>query len=195
MEFLKVPSSVLCYSYFILMTYQTVFSLQPPAFMKMTLNYLHLHMTRPNPSKFMFNGSAYNIINKGNHSSKHIYMGNTVISRVSSQKCLRVYIDQKLSWEEHTEKICKNASAGIGAIRRLKPIAPTTSLITIYKARVQPYFDYCSPLWDNCGKVQRDKIQKLQSRAARVITGANYEMNYDRYFESIKTSNPRFKAV
>ena len=88
-----------------------------------------------------------------------------------------MYIDQKLSWEEHTEKICKKASAGISAIRRpLKPFVPTTSLTTIYKALVQPYFDYCSPLWDTCGKVQRDKLQKLQSHAARVLPGANYEI-------------------
>ena len=33
-----------------------------------------------------------------------------------------LYIDQKLTWEEHTENICKKASAGIGA----------TSLTTIY---------------------------------------------------------------
>ena len=104
-------------------------------------------------------------------------MGNTVISGVTSQKCLGVYIDQKLTWEDHIEKICKKASAGIGAIRSLKPFVPTTSLTTIYRALVQPYFDYCSPLWDTCGKVQRDKLQKLQSRAARVITGANYEIS------------------
>ena len=124
----------------------------------------------------MFIGSAYNINNRANHSSTPIYTGNTVISPVTSQKCLGVYIDQKLTWEEHTEKMCKKASAGIGAIRRLKPFVPTTSLTAIYKALVQPYFDYCFPLWDTCGKVQRDKLQKLQSRAARVITEAKYEI-------------------
>ena len=76
-----------------------------------------------------------------------------------------VDIDKKITWEEHTENICK-ASAGIGAIRSLKPSFPITSLITIYKALVLPYFDYCSPLWDTYGKVQRDKLQNLQSRAA-----------------------------
>ena len=38
----------------------------------------------------------------------------------------------------------------------------------IYKALVQPYFYYCSPLWDNCGKLLKDKMQKFQSRVARV---------------------------
>lgn len=49
-------------------------------------------------------------------------------------------------------------------------------LQTIYNALVQPYFDYCSPLWDNCGKLLKDKLQKFQSRAARVITGASYDI-------------------
>ena len=40
---------------------------------------------------------------------------------------------------------------------------------------MQPYFDYCSPLWDTCGKLLRDKLQRFQSRAARVLTGANYD--------------------
>ena len=125
----------------------------------------------------MLIGYSYTINNRANHSSTPIYMGNTVISGVTSQKCLGVYIDQKLTWEDHIEKICKKASAGIGAIRSLKPFVPTTSLTTIYRALVQPYFDHRSPLWDTCGKVQRDKLQKLQSRAARVITGANYEIS------------------
>ena len=28
-----------------------------------------------------------------------------------------------------------------------------------------PHFDYCSPLWDTCGKELHDKLQKYQNRA------------------------------
>ena len=45
----------------------------------------------------------------------------------------------------------------------------------IYKSLVQPYFDHCSPLWDTCGKLLKDKLQRFQTRAARVISGANYD--------------------
>ena len=30
-----------------------------------------------------------------------------------------------------------------------------TLKLMIYNALVKPYFDYCSPLWDNCGAVIR----------------------------------------
>ena len=38
------------------------------------------------------------------------------------------------------------ACAVIGAIRRAKPYVDTSTLQTIYKALVQPYFDYIAPL-------------------------------------------------
>ena len=72
--------------------------------------------------------------------------------------------------------ICKKASPGIGATRRIKPFVPVDALEKVYKNLVQLDFEYCSPLWDNCGKLLRDKLQRFQSRAARVLTGANYDI-------------------
>ena len=68
--------------------------------------------------------------------------------------------------------ICKRASAGIG---RIKPFVPLDTLEKLYKSLVQPNFEYCSPLWDNCGKLLKVKLQRFQSRAARDPTGANYD--------------------
>ena len=97
------------------------------------------------------------------------------ISRTATQMCLGVKLDENLNWDSHIEMICKKASAAIGAIKRIKPFGPMHTLESIYKSLVQPYFDYCPPLWDTCGKLLRDKLQRFQSRAARVLTGANYD--------------------
>jgi hypothetical protein len=67
-------------------------------------------------------------------------------------------------------------SAGIGAMRRIKPYVPSATLQTVYKTLVQPYFDYCFPLWDNCGKVLQDKPQKFQNRVAMITTGVSYDV-------------------
>lgn len=40
----------------------------------------------------------------------------------------------------------------------------------IYYALILPHFDYCSPVWDCLSGHSSDKLQKLQNRAARVIT-------------------------
>ena len=61
-------------------------------------------------------------------------------------------------------------------MRRMKPFVPPETLKLTYEALVQPYFNYCSPLWDNCGIALKDKLQKFQNRAARVITGSTYDI-------------------
>ena len=60
-------------------------------------------------------------------------------------------------------------------MRRVKPFVPLSTTM-LYNAIIQPYFDYCSPLWDNCGIGITDRLQKYQNRAARVITGATYNI-------------------
>ena len=47
--------------------------------------------------------------------------------------------------------------------------------VEIYNALVQPYFDHCSPFWDNCGRGLRDKLKRIQNRAARVIRGSTLD--------------------
>ena len=44
----------------------------------------------------------------------------------------------------------------------------------IFSSLVQPYFDYCSVVWDGCGTTLAGKIQKLQNRAAKVLTSASF---------------------
>ena len=46
----------------------------------------------------------------------------------------------------------------------------------VYKSLVQPYVEYCSTLWDNCGKLLKVKLQRFQSHAAMVLTNARYDI-------------------
>ena len=55
----------------------------------------------------------------------------------------------------------------------------------LYNAIIQPYFDYCSPLWDNCGIGLKDRLQKYQNRAARVITGATYDIRSSELLDNL----------
>ena len=47
------------------------------------------------------------------------------------------------------------------------------------------YFDYCSSLWDNCGVGLKEKLQKYQNRAARILTGATYDIRTADVFETL----------
>ena len=85
-------------------------------------------------------------------------------------------------------------------LQRAKKFIPTSSLQMIYNALIQPYFDYCSPLWDICGKHLLDKLQKFQNRAARIIAGLSYEINSADVLESLgwetlESRRQRMKSV
>ena len=54
---------------------------------------------------------------------------------------------------------------------------PISTLIKVYNAIILSHFDYCSLVWDECADYLLTKLQKLQNRAARVITGSSYETN------------------
>ena len=46
-----------------------------------------------------------------------------------------------------------------------------------YGGLVEPYFTYCLPVWDGLGCKLSEKLQKLQNRAARVLTRSSYEVS------------------
>ena len=96
------------------------------------------------------------------------------LKRVNSSKCLGVEIDEFLTWDAHISSVSKKVSSGIGVIKKIKPIVPTSNLLSLYQSIVEPYLDYCSVVWDDISDQLTDKLQKLQNRAARVITGADY---------------------
>ena len=62
---------------------------------------------------------------------------------------------------------------------------PQSTLLNIYNSLVQPHFDYYSLVWGNCGKTLSNKLQKLQNRAARVITSSNFDVDVDSLFHKL----------
>ena len=63
------------------------------------------------------------------------------------------------------------------------------TLKTIYYSLVQPYFDDCDVVWSDCSKTRADKLQKLQNRAARIITRADYSIRSSDVLNSLEWSN------
>ena len=53
---------------------------------------------------------------------------------------------------------------------------PKFTLVHVYNALILPHFDYCSLVWDTCSNYLIENLQKLQKRAARVISGKSYEI-------------------
>ena len=117
------------------------------------------------------------MLNKTKDTEVNIKIDNRNIKQVFECKTLGVNVDQHLSWKNNTEKLCKKPSSGIGAIRRLREYLDKDSLLSVYNALVQPYFNYCCEIWDVFGTTQSNRLQKLHNRAARIITRSSNEVN------------------
>ena len=108
-----------------------------------------------------------------------IELGESVIKRDNKSKTLGIIIDEHLSWNHQIQNVVTKVSKGIGMLRRIRQFVPKSTLLKIYNAIVLSHFDYCSLVWDNCCESLTDKLQKLQNRAARTITGRTYVVSSD----------------
>ena len=84
-------------------------------------------------------------------------------------------IDENQTWENYVDALSDKIASGVGAIKRINHCFPATASHDVYYGLVQSHFDYCSVVWVNCGKTLRDKLQRLQNRAARVLTNSKYD--------------------
>ena len=139
------------------------------------------------------------MLNKISDSKPNIKIDNKEIKQVYECKTLGITDDQHLSWKSNTDIICKKITAGISAIRRIKPFAEKETLISIYNAIVWLYFNYCCEVWDVFNETQFKRIQKLQNRAARIILNMSNEVDHSTAlhalgWESLKTERKKAKA-
>ena len=111
------------------------------------------------------------------------------LARSPPQNHSRVTIDNKLDWSSHIDKVTKKVASGIGALKQIRQLVPQATLHLIYQALIQPHFDYCHIVWGNCGITLLNKIQKLQKRAASVLTYSNYDADAGHLFELLGWKN------
>ena len=104
-----------------------------------------------------------------------------------------------LLYKNYAENICKKVTAGISALRRLKDFGDRETLLSVYNALIYPYFKYCCEVWDVFGETQSKRLQKLQNRAARIITNLSNDVDHsialgELSWEPLKADRKKTKA-
>ena len=84
------------------------------------------------------------------------------LERAKHYMHLGVDLAESLSRDSYLNNIVKKVSPGLGAIIRVRNLFPRETLIMIYKALIQPWFDYCSSVWGSLGVCQSERVQKLK---------------------------------
>ena len=104
----------------------------------------------------------------------HLKIRGSELDLVNKTKYLGVHVDNSLDWKEHIKTVSTKVSRAIGFLKHAKNILPIASLKTLYSSIVEPHFRYCCSVWGCCGTTDIDQLQKLQNRAARIVTNSSF---------------------
>ena len=117
----------------------------------------------------------------------NVFIGNHKLPQCNSIKYIGVDIDNVLSWNLQTDSISKKLVFIISRLSRLKPVLPSQMLMYIYTSIIQPKIDYAISLWGYITTAHNiNKVQRLQNRAARILTG-NFDYVNTRGIDLVKT--------
>ena len=89
----------------------------------------------------------------------------------------------------HNQKVTKKGTYDIGAIKWIRHLVPQGTLHLIYEALMRSHLDHCSLVWRTCGTTLRNKLQKLQNRAACVLTYSKHDIDAGHLFKLLKWKN------
>ena len=97
------------------------------------------------------------------------------LDTVMNARYLGVNINSSLDWKEHIKIISSKVSRAIGFLKQARDFIPQDTTKTLYTGIVEPHFHYCCSVWGCCGKTDLNQLQKLQNRAARIVTNGSYD--------------------
>ena len=151
-------------------------------------------------TEYMYFASDYSLANLGTDVSETIKIGDKPLSGVRSTKSLGTQFDERLVWEEHIDNLCKRVSSGLGTLKQASQFVPKNILLTIYNALVKSLFDYCDAVWGNLNKSLTARLQKLQNKAARIITRKGYDersadIRKELGWDDLETSRKKHLAI
>ena len=100
-----------------------------------------------------------------------VHLGNENIRHIDCTDYLGVKLDAHLTWNDQIDAVCKKLVFIISRLGRLRHVLAPRIFMYIYQGIIQPKFDYALTIWGFTSQYNLSKVQRLQNRAARIITG------------------------
>ena len=95
------------------------------------------------------------------------------IKSSSSINVLGIEIASKLNFKIHIDDICNHTSKQINALKRIKHYLDKQCKNTLYNSYIGSNFNYCPLVWMFTGKLNMDKLEKMNKRALRYVENQN----------------------
>ena len=106
---------------------------------------------------------------RGNPPDLPLVIGNSRIERTNVKKFLGIYIDDRLTFGDHTNKICLSMSRSVGVMRRLKALIPRDILKQLFYSFIYSKFTYGIICYGSAYQNQIQRVKNVINRSLKLV--------------------------
>ena len=119
-----------------------------------------------------FNAKKCYILSIRNKSQRMHTLDGHILQQVQNNPYLELQISEDLKkWTTHITNVAKKAKSTLGFLRKNLRICPKECKKTAYISLVRSTMEYGAIVWDPYTTSDINKLERIQRRAARFITG------------------------
>jgi hypothetical protein len=124
--------------------------------------------------------------NKPKEESKlNLTINSENIENVTIIKYLGLFIDSKLSFSYHFDKVCKDMTSKLYLINRQKHTFSNIYLKIFSTSLIISKLDYCFIVWGNLSITQYTRLDRIMYRAAKLVIFKNRNLSMFECFEKV----------
>ena len=151
---------------------------------------LHLGSKNPKSSYTMY--KKHNI--KQTEKGISYFLQFHTLDTVDEEVDLGVTVDNQLKFSKHIDTKISKANRILGLIRHTFKFLNADTLLSLYQTLVRPHVEYATSVWSPHLKGDRDKLEKLQRRATKLIPALK-DKTYKERLQNLKLPTLEFRRL
>ena len=132
-----------------------------------------------------FNAAKTEVLYFGNQQAPLWTFNGTLLDVADTHKHLGLTFSDDCKWHKHISNIILSTSKLLGIMRKLKFTVRRKTLNQIYLSFLRPLLEYAFVVWDNCTLYEKDKLEKIQIEAGRIVTGLTRSTSLYNLFQEL----------
>ena len=122
-----------------------------------------------------FNTAKCKALHLGRRNPRHLYrLEEAVLESSSAEKDLGILIDDKLNMSQQCALAARKANGILGSVMRGVASRDREVIAPLYSGLVKPHLEYCVQAWGLQHKKYVELLEKVQSRATKMIRGLEH---------------------
>ena len=150
----------------------------------LVLNKLTLNYGKTKYMIFQKKGISHRLLKKIN-----LNINKNNIKQVEIFEYLGVYLDNKLSWQNHVQNLQTKLAKFTGLVYKIRNFVPRKIIMMIYNALVGSYLRNAIRAWGSCSPYLKNTLQAAQNKAIRALMFLPYTSNVQACFSDLKILN------